>query len=196
MSTTRKHSPKTRRLYVIELRDSVGPRDHERFCNVYVGETGEAISKRYKVHRQGGLYACRVVTEHHLRLRRDLFAGLPATRDKATSRNAEQALAKRLRDAGYRVRTDGGWLSQADVVAPFGMADLTKAQRGRLETAIEAVLANDRRSLTPRLCAHVLWGSTGPAIEAWGMRLLPEFGRYPHVSHTDLVEAVASLVRR
>jgi hypothetical protein len=99
-----------RRVYVIELKDSVGPRTDPRFPNVYVGETGWSVSRRIKRHRAGGLYSASVVEKHFLRRRADLYRDEPTTADRKQSERNERALAERLHDAGYRVYTNGGWL--------------------------------------------------------------------------------------
>jgi hypothetical protein len=157
-----------RRVYVIELTDDAGPRDHERFCNLYVGETGASIRKRYKAHRRGGLYAANVVTEHRRRLRPDLYRGLPSYQDRAASERGELAHARSLRDLGYRVYTNGGWLSPAPSPRAVAGADLCPPQLTRLERAISETVGACSRALTPSLCAHILWGSRGNEIASWG----------------------------
>ena len=188
-------SGKRRRIYVIELADEAGTRNLTRFCKLYVGETGEPIRKRYKTHRRGGLYAADVVTEHWRRLRRDLYLGLSTSTCKAASERNERAHAELLRDLGYRVYTNGGWLEATDSVRELELSELSPAQLRSLDRAICDTLATASRALTPSLCAHVLWGSRGDEIATWGVRELPAYGLYAHVRHGALRERVESVIR-
>lgn len=185
--------PKTRRLYVVELHESAGPRHRARFCNLYVGETGASVAERLAVHLSGGLYARKVVTEHYRRLRPDLYAGLPATTDRAESERAERKLAEFLRDLGYRVYTNGGWLPKARGRKQLDLTELRPAQLAWLGAAVCRIRAGLERELKPAVCAHVLWGSRGAQIASWGARELDDFGRFAHVRHPALTNLVADL---
>ncbi len=46
--------PGWRRVYVIELTDGAGARHNPQYPNVYVGETGLTLEKRFESTRQVG----------------------------------------------------------------------------------------------------------------------------------------------
>ncbi len=97
------------RVYVIELDDGVGTRQHPNRPWVYVGETSLMPEERFEKHqhqvrnRKGPVYS-RVVARHLLRLRPDLYEGEPVCYTRADSLVAEKALAERLARQGYSVR--------------------------------------------------------------------------------------------
>lgn len=181
-------------IYVIELDDNAGPgRHHEQLCNVYVGITDDTILNRYKKHREGKK-TNDDVEKHHVRLRPDLYDGLPTVRITKAERH-ERDYAERLRGAGYTVRTDGGWLPRRAGQRRFSLAELPSAQVGHLDASILSVLANPLRPLSAGHCANVLWGSRGAQLAEWGMPRLPEYGRFAHLAQPELVERVHMLER-
>lgn len=96
-------------VYVIELKDTVGPRRDPRFPWVYVGETSIGVEERYRQHvegarnRRGRLFSP-VVMKHHLRLRPDLYEAAPVLFSAHDAKKAERDLAERLASIGYSVK--------------------------------------------------------------------------------------------
>lgn len=184
------------RVYVVGLADEARDRrrDHERLLCVYVGSTGKDALERFRDHLRGHKAGRRVVTRYGLHLRPELFEGLQQARWPA-SVDLERAHAERLRDAGFTVYTDGGWLDPLPKshLKEFMLAELPPEQLGHLDAAIMSALANPHKPLSATQCAHVLWGSQGEQVAAWGMRDLPEYGRFAHVKHAEIRARVVSV---
>jgi hypothetical protein len=97
------------RLYVIELDDGVGPREHPTFPWVYVGESTLSPEQRFEQHRKrarnnkGPLFS-RVVADHGRRLRPDLYEHEPPLYTREEAKIAEAVLGDRLARAGYSIK--------------------------------------------------------------------------------------------
>ena len=96
-------------VYVIELDDRVGPRVDDAFSWIYVGETSIDPEDRFEQHKSGarnrrGPLFSRVVHDHGVDLRRDLYEHLPPLYTAARAKDAERKLAERLATLGYSVR--------------------------------------------------------------------------------------------
>ena len=89
------------RIYVVELADAAGRRRPDRPC-VYVGQTVVTPEERLAQHKAGHK-ASRVVRRHGLRLRPDLYAGLPLLASREAALVLEARVAAELRARGYRV---------------------------------------------------------------------------------------------
>lgn len=96
-------------LYVIELDDDVGPRDNPDFPWVYVGETILSPEARFVQHmtrarnNKGPLFS-RVVGDHGLHLRPDLYEHEPPLYTKEDAKIAEALLGERLARTGYSIK--------------------------------------------------------------------------------------------
>lgn len=100
---------RTWRLYVIELSDNVGEREHPQYPWVYVGQTSNSIEHRYKQHITGarnknGRLFNKDVLGHAIGLRPDLYSDESELHSEKDSEDAERALACRLRSIGYSVK--------------------------------------------------------------------------------------------
>jgi hypothetical protein len=89
--------------YVIELKDSVGPREGS-LPWIYIGETSTTPEKRFAQHLAGGIKASRSVHRHGHKLRPDLYETQPILRSDDEAEAYEQYLAARLRANGYPVK--------------------------------------------------------------------------------------------
>jgi len=89
-------------VYVIELADTVGPRNGP-LPWVYVGETAKTPEERFAQHLSG-YKSSASVRNHGLELRPELVRGVPPLRTKAESRAYEAYLAERLKLEGYSVK--------------------------------------------------------------------------------------------
>ena len=91
------------RVYVILLDDEArcpgsGTRGH-----VYVGETALTREERFANHKEGGVTASRVVTNHGVRLMPDLYKHIKAFRSREEAEVEEKKLREELLKAGWRV---------------------------------------------------------------------------------------------
>jgi hypothetical protein len=93
--------PRIYRIYVIELADAAG-RGRRGGPSVYVGQTVVTPEERFAQHRQGHK-AARVVRRHALRLRPDLYDGLPLLASREAALVLEARVATELRARGYNV---------------------------------------------------------------------------------------------
>lgn len=91
------------RVYAIELSDELGRR-RARGEWLYVGETSIHPRARFKQHKGGGKLAAKVVQKHGLFLRPDLYEREPWLYSAAASKNAEKALASKLKKLGYSIK--------------------------------------------------------------------------------------------
>jgi hypothetical protein len=96
-------------VYVIELKDSVGPRKNPQLPWVYVGQTSRDVEFRYRQHAEGarnsrGRLYNNAAKKHHLCLRPDLYENEPTLFTADDAKHAERELADRLRRAGYSVK--------------------------------------------------------------------------------------------
>lgn len=95
-------------LYVIELDDAVGPRADPALPWVYVGETSLTPEERFEQHmnkatnKNGPLYS-RVVANHGVKLRPDLYEHEPPRYTSQDAKVAEALLGERLAAEGYSV---------------------------------------------------------------------------------------------
>ena len=90
------------RVYVVELADAAGRRRRRERPNVYVGQSVVTPEERFAQHKAGHK-ASRVVRRHGLRLRPDLYDGLPLLASREAALVLEARVAAELRTRGYRV---------------------------------------------------------------------------------------------
>ena len=90
------------RIYVVELADAAGQRRRREHPCVYVGQTVVTPEERFAQHKAGHK-ASRVVRRHGLRLRPDLYDGLPLLASREAALVLEARVAAELRTRGYRV---------------------------------------------------------------------------------------------
>ena len=88
-------------VYVVNLRDTVGPRVGPHGW-VYVGQTTRAPQERLRQHLSGHK-ASRHVFRHGVDLNRRLYRNVPATRFKEDVLKLEARLARDLKRRGYNV---------------------------------------------------------------------------------------------
>jgi hypothetical protein len=93
--------PPVFRVYVVELADPAGRGRRGRPC-LYVGQTTVTPAERFAQHKAGHK-ASRVVRRHGLRLRPDLYEGLPLLASREAALVLEARVAAELRGRGYRV---------------------------------------------------------------------------------------------
>ena len=88
-------------VYVVNLRDTVGPRVGP-YGWVYVGQTTRAPQERLRQHLSGHT-ASRHVFRHGVDLNRRLYRNVPATKFKEDVLKLEAQLARDLKQRGYNV---------------------------------------------------------------------------------------------
>ena len=94
--------PHTYRIYVVELGEKAGRSRRPGLPSVYVGQTVVTPEERFAQHKAGHK-ASRVVRRHGLRLRPDLYEGLPILASREAALVLEARVAAELRARGYRV---------------------------------------------------------------------------------------------
>jgi hypothetical protein len=167
-----------------------GPRHHERLFWLYVGVSSKPAHERYEQHLAGTKACKKRVTRFGRHLRPELYQGLPAV-PWDNAEQLERDHAERLRDAGYCVYTNGTAIERrpASRLRPFSLEELTNEALGLRDAAAMSVAANPFRPVGPAMIAHVLWGSIdGPRLREWALHRLPEYGRFAHVRHIELIE--------
>ena len=85
------------------------PASTTAFSWIYVGETSIDPEDRFEQHKSGarngkGPLFSKVVRDHGIDLRRDLYEHLPPLYTAASAKVAERKLAERLATLGYSVR--------------------------------------------------------------------------------------------
>jgi predicted GIY-YIG superfamily endonuclease len=90
------------RIYVVELADAAAPRRPPGQASVYVGQTVVTPEERFAQHKAGHK-ASRVVRRHGVRLRPDLYEGLPLLASREAALVLEARVAAELRSRGFRV---------------------------------------------------------------------------------------------
>jgi hypothetical protein len=90
------------RIYVVELAAAAGRRRRRDLPCVYVGQTVVTPEERLAQHKAGHK-GSRVVRRHGVRLRPDLYEGLPLLASRVAALVLEARVAAELRARGYRV---------------------------------------------------------------------------------------------
>jgi hypothetical protein len=149
---------------------------------------------RFENHRRGHKSA-KVVCRHARGLRPELYEGLPELPDPECEA-LEKSYAERLRDAGYRTYVNGKlgkWLDPVKPLAPFELDELPDQQRVHLDRAINAVIGNPLRRLSPMQCENVLRGSRGPKMVEWRLTELPGHGASAHLAQHVIRDRIYEL---
>ena len=94
------------RVYVILLRDGVGPRTCADKPRIYVGQTSKDIEERFREHRDGvrngnGPLYSRVVHRFGVRLMPELYEAIPCVHSLEEAQQLEKDVARRLELEGY-----------------------------------------------------------------------------------------------
>ena len=91
------------RVYVILLADKAHCPGTGGKGSVYVGETALSREERFRRHKEGGVTASKVVTDHGIRLMPELYTHLRAFRTRGEAEAAEKQLRSELIADGWRV---------------------------------------------------------------------------------------------
>jgi hypothetical protein len=96
-----------RTVYVIELDDEspLKRRNDPSMPYLYVGITYNTPEERFSKHMEGGRTASKIVTNHGIELRPDLYSHYKKVRGDDNAAMLEQEVAKELKEKGYIVHS-------------------------------------------------------------------------------------------
>lgn len=182
-------------VYVIQLRDTAGPRDHPHLPNLYVGQSVYDAEVRLSQHRQGYWTGSKKAGPHAWRLRRELFDDLPRVARQERARVMEAERAQRLARAGFTVRCDGVVARvAASKLEPFSRAELTRV-RELLSVQLKELQAAALRHLSVEEVVRVLRWAPGVTISDLVATPCELAGLYAHASQAAVAALVGELRR-
>jgi hypothetical protein len=100
--STKKQSPRTYSVYVIELSRACTPGPCA-LAPVYVGQTAHHPDHRFAQHKAGGMLAAPKAHRFGVRMRPDLVKGIGPFSSRKEAQTAERAVAEALERQGRKV---------------------------------------------------------------------------------------------
>ena len=183
-------------VYVIQLRDAYGPRDHPQLPSLYVGSSHYTPEERFRQHRDDYWTKSRLAGPHVWRLRPELYDDLPLVYDRYEAERLERERALRLAEAGFTVRSDGvvpkvpaARLRLFDTSELHGVED-------HLDRAAFAVVARGLRPLRVEDVTAVLLRTQGVEIGSLIQTPCEDVGRFAHADPGVVAARVAEVVER
>ena len=183
------------RVYVIQLRDSYGKRDHPHLPALYVGQSHYTPEQRISQHAGGYWTGSRYAGGHIWRLRPELYEDLPAVDDRLAAERLERNRALRLAPAGFTVRSDGVIPKvPASCLRPFGSDELA-AVEDVFDRMVFAVVARRRRPQTVDDVVAILRREKDVVLQELVATPCDEIGRFAHVQQAAVRERIKTMLR-
>ena len=181
-------------VYVIQLRSCD---DKSALGALYVGSSWYPPTERLRQHNEGYETGSEALRGQCRRLRPELYLDLPWHWDRQTIIEMERNRARRLAEAGFRVRCDGKLHSVRPALrTPFTVGELERVSV-QFEEFVRGLVASAKRPLTPDDVVLVLrWTQHEPNIDEL-IRAPNEYvGRFSHVDEQAVRDLASRTLQR
>ena len=182
------------RVYVIQLRDSYGKRDHSHLPALYVGQSHYTPEDRLGQHARGYWTGSRYAGKHIWRLRPELYEDLPPVYERFLAEGLERDRALRLAEAGFTVRSDGV-IPKVPLrdLRPFDASELV-AVEDLFDRMVFSVVARRLRPQRIDDVVAILRGERGAPLNALVVTPCAELGRFAHVERPAVRDRIVTMV--